>query len=808
MSSVKEIPSETHAPDAAHARAAVEAARQRLQAGDPDGAAAALREVATRGDAPPAELADAAKILADAGAPAEAVGRYLESGRGYLAAGDAGRARTSFAAAYEIDGKNLDALFELGRADVADGKRHDALDKFVEVLRKSNLKHLPALYEAGCLYELDGQHNQAILAFKRVVEREKTHAQAFEHLAHLHHVRNQNADAVGYYQRAAEAAYSRSQYADAKRLAEAALDIDGSNAGARRVLADADKALSGSPPEAAAPGAAAEKPAAPKPVVSDVTPVAPPTADGAAPPPPPPSTLNIAMPPDVALLEQQSQAMAQLAQVQSAVAQTYKQRLVLEEEIKRAQAALEALQRQQQSVDDDLSGKRDELARVISERETEEATLAALGDAIAKSKSELAALSDIASTVEQARAQCASAGEAAAAARSHAESLSGQSAQVQSAAADAGDAVGQLRAKLDAARSAADALDRQHQELTAGLQAAHETAKVVAGQADSAHAAADALAGKHDAVKNAGDQLAAVEKTVQEKLAQAQSAIARLEALQAQRSSQFDEIVFKLTPLVGDMKPAAQSAAKAPAQAAAPAAPAQPAAAQPAAAPPPQAAAPPAKAAGAAAAQAPASLDDLIGTGKFDEAVRRAQTEANAQPKPADYLIDAGVRLSAAGRLDDAIKLFAAARDRDNRSARARYELGCAYAAANRFDEALSALRSTEDDPTYCVRSQVTIGKCLRMQGDLEAAEACFSKALEIEGHPEDEYHQALYELADLHESKGDPESLGLALWSWEELQNAKPNDAEVAERVAQLKSRLADAGVRSEPARNGAVKQ
>ncbi len=102
----------------------------------------------------------------------------------------------------------------------------------------------------------------------------------------------------------------------------------------------------------------------------------------------------------------------------------------------------------------------------------------------------------------------------------------------------------------------------------------------------------------------------------------------------------------------------------------------------------------------------------------------------------------------------------------------------------------------------------VAIGKCLRGQGDVEAAEARFSKALEIEGHPDGQYHEALYQLADLHESKGDPESLGLALWSWEELQTGDPNYGDVAKRVARLKARLAESGTRTELAHNGAVKQ
>src|SRR5689334_13478700 len=132
MASVKDSPSDGRSgPDPALAQAAIAAARKHLQSGDMDSAAAELRHFATRENAPPAQLAEAAKVMADAGSPVDAVARYLEAGRGYLEAGDTSAARQSFVAAYEIEGKNMDALFELGRVDVAEGKKHDGLDKFV-----------------------------------------------------------------------------------------------------------------------------------------------------------------------------------------------------------------------------------------------------------------------------------------------------------------------------------------------------------------------------------------------------------------------------------------------------------------------------------------------------------------------------------------------------------------------------------------------------------------------------------------------------------------------------------------------------
>jgi tetratricopeptide (TPR) repeat protein len=811
-------------PDGAAARAAVESARKLLSSGDADAAAAALRNFATRDEAPPAELADAAKILFDAGAPVEAVGRYLESGRGFLAAGDHGRARQNFAAAYEIDGKNMDALFGLGRVDVAEGKKHDGLDKFVEILRKSNLKHLPALYEAGCLYEQDGQHNQAILAFKRVVEKDKGHIAALEHLGTLHKVRNQLPESADYFGRAADAAHVQLHNEDAKRLAQLAISIDPANATARRVLSEAEKSVA--PPskteEAPAPQKTAPTgKASTGTAVTGVSSPNPPMADSPV-PPPPPSTLSIGLPTDVALLEQQSQAMAQLAQVQNAVAQTYRQRIALEEEIRQAQAALEALQREQQSVDEDLSGRRDELAKVVAERENEEAALAALGDAIAKSRSELDALSDLPALVAQIKSKCAQVADLASKTAADVNAVQSQSEGVRAKAASADASVAELSQRLSAAKAAAEALDRQLTDANSAAKGVRSAADEATSGAAQVKAAIDALAVKRQALEAATGELSTTSNTVGQKQAEAAAALARLGALQAQRKTQFEEIIFKLPPLAAEApKPEpARAAAEAPKpEPARPAAdapkagPARPAAEAPKA----EAKAGPAPAAKSAPANAPGQapvenaggppVDALIAAGKFGDAVQRAQTEANAQPKPADYLVDVGDRLRAAGKVEEASKLYAAARDRDQASARARYELGSAFVDLGRLDEALGMLQSVEAAPEYAVLGQVAIGRCLRRKGDLDAAEARFSKALEIEGRPETDYHQALYQLAELHESKGDPDSLGLALWSFEELQTSNPDYGDVAQRVQKLKAQLADAGTRTEPKRNGAVK-
>jgi hypothetical protein len=69
-----------------------------------------------------------------------------------------------------------------------------------------------------------------------------------------------------------------------------------------------------------------------------------------------------------------------------------------------------------------------------------------------------------------------------------------------------------------------------------------------------------------------------------------------------------------------------------------------------------------------------------------------------------------------------------------------------------------------------------------------------------LTGYPEEHYRQALYALAALHESKGDPDSLGLALWSYEEIVSGDPGFADAAARVEKIKAMLA-----APESRNGA---
>ncbi|MDQ6823983.1 MAG: hypothetical protein M3007_00775, partial [Candidatus Eremiobacteraeota bacterium] len=224
-------------------------AREQLSKGDSDGAAVTLRQLAKQSDLSLTTRVEAAKLLNTAGAQADAINIYLEIGRRALEAGNVAVARTSLSAAHTLDQKNYDALFELGRADLAEGKKEEALAKFVEVLRKSNLRHLPALYEAAVLYEADGQTDQAILAYKKIAERDRHHVPTLTRLAAMYRKKGQLGEALGYYISGARAAVQATQYAEARKLVDEALQVEDDNWEARRLLADINKA----DPEPAAP---------------------------------------------------------------------------------------------------------------------------------------------------------------------------------------------------------------------------------------------------------------------------------------------------------------------------------------------------------------------------------------------------------------------------------------------------------------------------------------------------------------------------------------------------------------------------
>jgi tetratricopeptide (TPR) repeat protein len=222
--------------------AALAQARQHLIRNNAAAALTVLKDIAALPDCPADVRVEAAKMLATAGANAEAAQCYLNAGLALLYDhGDMARARQAFASAHNLDPQNLDVIFHLGQADVVEGRTQDGLAKFIDVLRKSNLKHTPALFEAGCIYQANGQYDQAILAFKKVLDREKEHIQAIVHMGQLHQIKGMIPEAIGYYMQAAQITREAQQLGTTRQIVNMVLSLDANNARARSILADLDE---------------------------------------------------------------------------------------------------------------------------------------------------------------------------------------------------------------------------------------------------------------------------------------------------------------------------------------------------------------------------------------------------------------------------------------------------------------------------------------------------------------------------------------------------------------------------------------
>ncbi|MDQ2816912.1 MAG: tetratricopeptide repeat protein [Candidatus Eremiobacteraeota bacterium] len=180
-----------------------------------------------------------AKALAEAGSATEAAASFLAAAETFLnQESDIAKARAACSAALELDPHNVDITFLIGQADVIEGQNQRALVNFIDVIRRSNLKHVPALFETGCIYQANGQYDQAILAFKRTLDRDKGHVQAIVHIGQLHQTKGMLPEALRYYTQAAEVARESHQLGTARQLLHMVLALDSGQQRARHLLDD------------------------------------------------------------------------------------------------------------------------------------------------------------------------------------------------------------------------------------------------------------------------------------------------------------------------------------------------------------------------------------------------------------------------------------------------------------------------------------------------------------------------------------------------------------------------------------------
>lgn len=832
-------------------------AREQLSRGDSDGAAATLRQLVKQTDISLQTRIEAAKLLNSAGAQSDAINVYLEIGRRALEAGDVPAARSSLSAAHTLDQKNYDALFELGRADLAEGKKEEALAKFVEVLRKSNLRHLPALYEAAVLYEADGQADQAILAYKKIAERDRHHVPTLTRLGAMYRKKGQLGEALGYYIAGARAAMQETHYGEARKLVDEALQIEDDNWEAKRLLGDINKA-DPLPKQAAAPAATAPAPApaaqaparpgvqaaappartaaaaqtaptatappqAPQPprpapasggptqmvrpatvqpaaAAAAATPAAPPrpapetstlepsTADGESESPMALDDLNLELPPEVTLLEKQSEVTSKLAQITAEVAEAYKKRVAIERDLKQAMAALDALNAQRGGVERSIADLKEQLQGVEQTKAAEDAALDEVRAKIEASRSDLEKLAALPEFVNSIEAKSSAVATLISNATATLETAQRRVGDAQSNAGAVEKTASELIARMGTARQQAQDAEEQLNAVLHDAKAAQTEVTAAAATVAELKATVAGLQQLKAQVDVGRGELKSLAPVIEAKRAQAAAALGQIDTKRAARDDQFQSAAAQV-------KAVAAGAAPPPLPSAAPKVVVNvaPAAAAPAARPNgPAAAAPAARAVAPGSGKPPAvTIDALLLQGRLDDALRAARESANGSPEPDAKMIEAADRLREAGNSAPAAKAFEKLISAGNTSSAARLGLARCYVALRRFKEALAMFEALTD-PQWAVVRECGIGQSLRGLNRADEAAQHFSKALEIPGHADAQYREVLYNLADLYESRGDGESLNLALWSFEEIQAGAPDYRDVGNRINTLKEKLA----------------
>ncbi len=392
-------------------------ARQHLIRNNAKAATALLKDIADMPDCPTDLRLDAAKMLGTAGANTEAALCYLNAGLALLYdQGDMTRARQAFASAHNLDPQNLDVIFHLGQADVVEGRTQDGLAKFIDVLRKSNLKHTPALFEAGCIYQANGQYDQAILAFKKVLDREKNHIQAIVHMGQLHQIKGMIPEAIGYYLQAGQITRDAQQFGTTRQIVNMVLAIDGNNARARSMLADLDD--KGEEEEGDTETSA--QTAVPEPILVEVLPPeekSKPQRSVAAPPPvaaaPPDDQENAVHAELEKLAQARESAAAELARLHEEIAKAQREQQLVATQADQASraaqeqraalelAAQEEIASARAAAERDLEEVRTRLAQAQAEAEEAAQTRAAIERATAELDAKLALLQSEVETAEQ-----------------------------------------------------------------------------------------------------------------------------------------------------------------------------------------------------------------------------------------------------------------------------------------------------------------------------------------------------------------------------------------------------------------------
>ncbi|MBI4574233.1 MAG: tetratricopeptide repeat protein [candidate division NC10 bacterium] len=134
----------------------------------------------------------------------------------------------------------------------------------------------------------------------------------------------------------------------------------------------------------------------------------------------------------------------------------------------------------------------------------------------------------------------------------------------------------------------------------------------------------------------------------------------------------------------------------------------------------------------------------------------------------------------------------------DERDFETHYNLGIAYKEMDLYDEAIQEFRLAAHDPQRALTCANLLGLCYLAKGEAGAAIRELRAGFGISGHPREAYHGLRYDMGVAYEAQGE---LGLALESFETLQEENPRFRDVRVRVKQLRERLQQQPAASAPA-------
>lgn len=481
------------------------------------------------------------------------------------------------------------------------------------------------------------------------------------------------------------------------------------------------------------------------------------------------SDMDNELPAEVTLLEKQSEVTSKLAAITADVAEAYKKRVAIERDIKAAQAALEGLNAQRGQVESSIAALKAQLDQVTEAKAVEDKALDELRAKLDATRINLEKLASLPQFIGEIEAKSSGVASVIANATSTLEAAQKRVADAAGSAGAVEKTAGELLARINAARAQAEEVQGQLQSVLTESRSAKADAVAAAGSIAELKTTVATLAQLKTQVDAARKELSALTPAIEAKKTQAQAAIGQLDQKRVERDSQFAAATAQVagTPVAAKPAPAAPAPA--------------PVAAKPA--PQPAAVAP-------KKPDGKLDVDALVASGRLDDALRAARASANGAPDPDAKYVEAAQRLRENGNAAAAAKACEKLISSGSQSVAGRYCLALAYVDLKRYKDAQSLFEALPEGE-YGVLRENGVGLCLRGLGRTDEAAQHFSKALEIPGQPDGQYRDVLYNLADLYESRGDQESLNLALWSFEEIQAGAPDYRDVADRITALKDQL-----------------